>query len=92
LPGITDHTGWLRAAVLGATDGVASLLSLAILVSVAARACGAPVTRGAMRVAFQDALAMLATAAVGRLFDIANKLQAGFIVRRMYCGSGCRIS
>ena len=51
--------------------GVASLLFLAILGSVAAGAGGAPVARGAMRVTFWGALAMLATAAVGRLFGIA---------------------
>ncbi len=49
----------------------ASLLFLVILGSVAARAGGAPILPGATRVAFWGALAMLVTAAVGRLFDIS---------------------
>jgi VIT1/CCC1 family predicted Fe2+/Mn2+ transporter len=45
-----------------------SLAFLALLGGVAARAGGAPVLRGAVRVTFWSALAMAATAAVGKLF------------------------
>ena len=45
-----------------------SLVFLALLGGVAARAGGAPVTVGAMRVTFWGALAMGMTAAVGALF------------------------
>jgi vacuolar iron transporter family protein len=48
-----------------------SLLSLAGLGAVAARAGGAPIWRGAARVTFWSALAMAATAAVGKLFGTA---------------------
>lgn len=52
------------------TVGIASLLFLVILGSIAARAGGAPVLVGAVRVVFWGALAMLMTAAVGRLFGV----------------------
>ena len=52
------------------TVGIASLIFLAILGSVAARAGGAPIVIGAVRVTFWGAMAMLATAAVGRTFGI----------------------
>ena len=45
-----------------------SLVFLAVLGAVAARTGGAPVVRGAVRVAFWGALAMGITAGVGRLF------------------------
>ncbi len=48
-----------------------SLLCLAALGAVAARTGGAPAAVGAMRVAFWGALAMAATAAVGKLFGTA---------------------
>jgi vacuolar iron transporter family protein len=48
--------------------GAGSLVSLAILGAVAARAGGANIYVGAMRVFFWGAMAMVATAAVGRLF------------------------
>lgn len=51
--------------------GATSLLFLAILGSIAARAGGAPVFIGAVRVTFWGVLAMLLTVAVGRLFGIA---------------------
>jgi VIT1/CCC1 family predicted Fe2+/Mn2+ transporter len=50
--------------------GVASLIFLASLGSIAARAGGAPVARGAIRVTFWGALAMAITATVGRLFGL----------------------
>jgi vacuolar iron transporter family protein len=117
---LTDRIGWLRAAVLGANDGIVStaslvlgvaaadathssvmvagiaglvagampllavamvsvsslipvvsatsLVFLAILGGLAARAGGARVTVGAMRVTFWGALAMGLTAGVGTLF------------------------
>ena len=49
---------------------IASLALLAGLGGIAARAGGAPVLVGATRVTFWGALAMLATAAVGRLFGV----------------------
>jgi VIT1/CCC1 family predicted Fe2+/Mn2+ transporter len=50
---------------------VSSLLFLALLGLVAARAGGAPVIASVMRVAFWGALAMALTAAVGALFRVA---------------------
>lgn len=49
---------------------LASLIFLAFLGAVAARAGGAPLIRGAMRVTFWGVLAMSLTAAVGRLFGV----------------------
>ena len=49
---------------------IASLVFLAALGSLAARAGGASVKVGAIRVTFWGALAMLLTAAVGRLFGV----------------------
>ena len=49
---------------------VSSLLFLAGLGAVAARAGGAPITTGTVRVAFWGALAMAITAAVGHLFGV----------------------
>lgn len=51
---------------------VASLIFLAILGAVAARAGGAAMTPGAIRVTFWGALAMALTALVGRLVGIDN--------------------
>lgn len=52
------------------TVASASLVSLAILGGLAARAGGAAITVGAARVTFWGAFAMLITAGVGRLFNI----------------------
>ncbi len=49
---------------------VFSLVFLALLGGIAARAGGAPVTIGAIRVAFWGALAMVLTAGVGRIFSV----------------------
>jgi|SRR5581483_865837 len=54
-----------RAAIV---VSMVSLVCLAALGAVAARAGGAPAATGAARVAFWGALAMAATAAVGRMF------------------------
>ena len=56
-------TGILTPCVVGVTLGL-----LLVLGGVAARLGGAPLTRGALRVAFWGAVAMGCTAAVGRLF------------------------
>ncbi|MCK9175864.1 MAG: VIT family protein [Desulforhopalus sp.] len=48
-----------------------SLVFLAVLGGLAARAGGAPILRAAVRVTFWGALAMLITAGVGRLFGVA---------------------
>ncbi len=70
----TAHIGWPRAAVLGANDGLISTSSLvvgvaaALLGALAARLGGAPMARGAARVAFWGAVAMVCTALVGRFF------------------------
>lgn len=53
-----------------AAVGIASLLFLASLGGVAARTGGAPVLPGVTRVTFWGLLAMLVTAAVGRLFGV----------------------
>jgi VIT1/CCC1 family predicted Fe2+/Mn2+ transporter len=47
-----------------------SLVALAVLGAVAARAGGAPMLRGATRVVAWSALAMAATAGIGRLFGV----------------------
>lgn len=47
---------------------VSSLVALAVLGAAAARAGGAPMLRGAARVVFWSALAMAATAGIGKLF------------------------
>ncbi len=66
-------TAWL---VIGSNQipavAASSLLFLVTLGGVAARAGGAPILQGAIRVAFWGALAMLVTAAVGRLFGIST--------------------
>ena len=49
---------------------IASLLSLALLGAVAARAGGAPMLPGAIRVFLWSTLAMIATAAIGHLFGV----------------------
>lgn len=66
------------AAVLLAPEGAAgtvttgaSLTTLLVMGALAARAGGADVARGALRVAFWGALAMGATAVVGQLFGAA---------------------
>lgn len=51
---------------------IASLVSLAMLGAIAARAGGAPVGVGVMRVTFWGAMAMAATAGIGRLFDVIH--------------------
>jgi len=53
----------LTASIVGVTLGL-----LLVLGSVAARVGGAPLARGALRVAFWGAVAMAGTAVVGRLF------------------------
>lgn len=64
----------LLLAWLGPRDGltisltIMTLLLLAILGAVASRLGGASMAKGAMRVVFWGALAMAATAAIGRLF------------------------
>ncbi len=58
------------ARALAGTVIVASLLCLALLGAVAARTGGAPALRGAIRVTAWSALAMLATALIGRLFGV----------------------
>jgi len=54
--------------LLMAVVSISSLLFLAMLGSVAAKAGGAHIGRGALRVTIWGALAMLATAVIGRLF------------------------
>lgn len=48
-----------------------SLVFLAVLGGIAARAGGAPILRASLRVTFWGALAMILTAAVGHLFGVA---------------------
>ncbi len=54
------------------TVAAASLVFLALLGAIAARAGGANITKGALRVAFWGALAMALTAVVGNAFGIAG--------------------
>ncbi|MEM9623339.1 MAG: VIT family protein [Pseudomonadota bacterium] len=61
----TSPLAWLVPAV-----AAASLVSLALLGSIAAIVGGASVTIGALRVTFWGALAMLLTAAIGRIFGV----------------------
>ncbi len=49
---------------------ISSLFFLALLGGIAARAGGAPITKGAVRVTFWGALAMALTAGVGQLFGV----------------------
>jgi VIT1/CCC1 family predicted Fe2+/Mn2+ transporter len=56
-----------EASLISVVSGT-SLVFLALLGGMAARAGGAPVTVGAMRVTFWGALAMGLTAGVGALF------------------------
>ena len=58
------------SALMGAVSG-SSLVFLALLGSLAARAGGASVTTAAVRVTFWGALAMALTAGVGALFGVA---------------------
>ncbi len=64
----TDRIGWLRAAVLGANDGIVSTASLGGLSGAMG---GAPITKVVVRITFWGALAMVATAAIGALFDVS---------------------
>ena len=59
-----------RSLLIALVSGT-SLVFLALLGAVAARAGGAAMMKGAMRVAFWGALAMALTAAVGKLFGAA---------------------
>lgn len=79
----TSRIGWLRAAVMGANDGIVSTASLIIGVASAsastngvlgalgARTGGAPILPSVLRVVFWGALAMAITAGVGKLFGVA---------------------
>ena len=58
-------------AVLMWAVSVSSLLFLALLGSLAARAGGAPIIASVVRVTFWGALAMALTAGVGALFGVA---------------------
>jgi VIT1/CCC1 family predicted Fe2+/Mn2+ transporter len=60
-------TGSLLIPILAAS----SLIFLAILGGVAARAGGASVTKGSLRVFFWGAIAMIATAIIGKIFGTA---------------------
>lgn len=62
---------WLPVAALIVGVAGSSLLFLAVLGIVAARAGGAPVRASVLRVTFWGALAMALTAAVGTLFGVA---------------------
>jgi VIT1/CCC1 family predicted Fe2+/Mn2+ transporter len=55
-------------SILSVTVSGSSLILLGVLGSLAARLGGAPLTRGAVRVMFWGAVAMAASALVGRLF------------------------
>ncbi|HEX2791299.1 MAG TPA: VIT family protein [Steroidobacteraceae bacterium] len=59
---------WSPLAILTAVLAASSLLFLALLGGLAARAGGAPIGKAALRVTFWGALAMAVTAAVGSAF------------------------
>ncbi len=62
---------WLMpGARLSLSVAISSLIFLALLGAIAARAGGASMKVGALRVTFWSALAMLLSAGVGRLFDV----------------------
>ena len=79
---MVHRIGWLRAAVLGANDGLVStaslvvavttLVALSVLGGLGASVGGAGIVEGAIRVTFWGALAMGATAGVGMIFGIAT--------------------
>ncbi|HEY6196197.1 MAG TPA: VIT1/CCC1 transporter family protein [Candidatus Eisenbacteria bacterium] len=58
----------LPTPLLGLVIGVSSVLLLGVLGGAAAQMGGAPIARGALRVMFWGAVAMAATALVGRFF------------------------
>jgi len=58
----------LPLAFVGTTVAAVALALLLVLGGLAARLGGAPIVRGALRVGFWGAVAMGATALVGRLF------------------------
>jgi vacuolar iron transporter family protein len=62
---------FIPGALLVPIEAIASLLFLALLGAIGARAGGAPVVKATLRVTFWGALAMAITAGVGRLFHIA---------------------
>ena len=73
-----NRSGWLRAAVLGANDGIVSVASLIVGVAAADPsptavliAGGAPMGPATLRVLFWGAAAMAITAGVGRLFGVS---------------------
>ncbi len=63
---------WVPVSALMPAVAGCSLLFLALLGLVAARAGGAPIVPSVLRVAFWGALAMALTAAVGTLFGVAT--------------------
>lgn len=67
---LVARIGWLRAAVLGANDGIVSTASL-ILGVAASGAERASLLRPVARVVFWGALAMALTAGIGRLVGTA---------------------
>jgi len=66
LSSVLSPDAWMNTIV-----AICSLLFLAVLGAIAARAGGASVIRGSIRVLFWGAMAMLATDIVGRIFGTA---------------------
>ena len=72
---LVQHFHWwwrgsYQEASLFHVVAVSSLVFLALLGGIAARAGGAPITVGAIRVTFWGAIAMALTAGVGRIFGV----------------------
>lgn len=65
---LVARIGWLRAAVLGANDGIVSTASLIVGVAAAATQPGAVLVAG---VTFWGALAMALTAGIGAVVGTA---------------------
>lgn len=87
----TDRIGWLRAAVLGANDGLISTGSLVVGVAAAGSPRG-EVLLAAVAGLVAGALAMGATALVGRLFGavVQPDLLTGLLLRRRICSCWLR--
>jgi VIT1/CCC1 family predicted Fe2+/Mn2+ transporter len=64
----TDRIGWLRAAVLGANDGIVSTASLVVGVAAANSANSDILITGVAGLVAGGVLAMALTAGVGALF------------------------
>ena len=68
-PHFVQRSNWLRAAVLGANDGILSTASLAIGIA-AAKTGGSNIKKAVIRITFWGTAAMGITALAGYLFGV----------------------